>query len=205
MTTVGQYLRSSMSFSKKDLGILSSLFLLTFVASFVFLWHNGIYLQRLHVTMQVLGVIICILLGLNVSFFVYRLLSDPEKLLPMLHSLHCDGVLRKTVTELVLLNLLALTNFAFLTFSYVLDSQTVQITAVSMSVGTWPLFFLILMNMDGRFYVASTDPTICPVPQSQNLGGMPIAVSCGPAVVPANPKPNLDDRVEDHKLGATAC
>lgn len=212
MTNVGQYLKRYLFLSRKDLGILSAIFVMAFASSFVFLWMNNVYLQRLHLTMQVLGVIICILLGLNVSFFVFKLLSQPERMIPMLHSLQSNGVLRKTVSELVLLNILALTNFAFLTFSYVIDSKTIQMIAVSTSVATWPLFFLILMNMDGRFYSAKA-PYDCST--AQNFCGMPVAENCGPAIVLSKTyeaqendttqrnERNRDD--DEYKSGATAC
>ena len=209
MTNVGHYLKSYLILSRKDLGILAALFLIAFVSSFVFLWNHDVYVQRLHVTMQVLGVIIFILLGLNVSFFVFRLLSKPDQMLPLLLDLQHSGTLRKVISELIMLNLLALSNFAFLTFSYVLQSQTIQIVAVSASVATWPLFFLILMNMDGSFY---SNREHCNQTTTHCFGGTPVAENCGPAVILKSPSTTYagHERTggsypQDNSCKATAC
>ena len=179
MAHIGHCLKSYLFLSKKDMGMLAALFVIAFASSFAFLWANSIYIDRLHFTMQILAVILFILLGMNVSFFVYTLISQPTTLLPKLQHMQSNGILQKTISELVVLNMLAIANFGCLTLSYIY-LQNLQIVVVSISVASWPLFFLILMNMDVSLYSSKRCYTCKP----SEFGGMAVAENCGPAVVP---------------------
>lgn len=182
MSTLTKYIKDAARLSRKDVSIMALVFMVSTVTSIVYLYRNPIYVDQLQPTMFVLSVLIFILLGLNVSYIAYKLLSYPEHL-AFLH-MEVGGTLqlKKLVVTLIALNFLAFANFSFLIIGYFFEEEFAKVAAVSMSVGTWPLFFLILMGIDSSIFESH------PVEVEQTFG-TPVAEPCGPLIIP-----NLSNR-----------
>lgn len=177
MSTLTRFFKDTALFSRKDVIIMALLFMVSTVTSIVYLYRNPIYVDQLQPTMFVLSVLIFILLGLN-SYIAYKLLSDTEHLAFLHREIGGTSQLKKLVVKLIALNFLAFANFSFLVIGYVFESEFAKVAVVSMSVGTWPMFFLILMGIDSSIFESRHV-------EVEQTFGTPVAEPCGPLIIPS--------------------
>ena len=178
MSTIGKCIKDAAVLSRKDIAMLFALFVTGTVTSLIYLYYNPVYVQHLQPAMLILAVIIFMLLALNVSFVAYKVLSDPDTLQALLISQEQHTPLNRLVVTLAFMNLLAFANFSFLVIGFATNFSEVKILSVSLSLGTWPLFFLSMMTMDIPA-LASKTKSVC----DKNFR-TPIASPCGPLIVP---------------------
>lgn len=178
MSNLTKCFKDAARLSRKDISIMALLFMVSTVTSVVYLYRNPIYVEQLQPTMLVLSVLIFILLGLNVSYIAYKLLSDPEHLAFLHREVNGTSQLKKLVVTLIALNFLALANFSFITIGYAFEAKFAQVAAVSMSVGTWPLFFLLMMGIDSSIFTSHHV-------EVEQTFGTPVAEPCGPLIIPS--------------------
>ena len=137
------------SFTSKDIYILLTSFVCVFLTMFTFLFNNDAYIGNVQIMSHVFALVIYVLLGFNLSYVVYNLISKPNDLISFVVTMSNQNKIGKFVREIVLLNILALFNLTLLTVCNVVTTKLVQIGLLSLSLGIWPLIILFLLSLDG--------------------------------------------------------
>lgn len=175
MSNLGNSIKNVALLSRKDVAMLVALFIAGSLTSVIYLYRNPIYVKQLQPIMLTLSLIIFMILALNVSYIAYKVLSQANILHALMVAKREDTPLKKLIVTLIIMNFLAFANFSFIVVGFAFDANLAKIIALSLSIGTWPLFFMTLMNMDTS--------TITAVVEDRNYD-TPIAKPCGPLIIP---------------------
>jgi hypothetical protein len=136
------------TFTLKDLSIICACFFGVFLSIFIFLLRNNAYISNLQLVSQVFALVIYILLGFNLSYIIYILVSKPNNLINFLAQMSSNKMIGKFVREIVILNILALFNLTLLTICNIITVKIIQVVLLSVSLGIWPIIILFLLSMD---------------------------------------------------------
>ena len=136
------------TFTLKDLYIIGACFFGVFLSIFVFLLRNNVYISNLQLVSQVFALVIYVLLGFNLSYVIYILVSKPNNLINFLAQMASNKMISKFVREIVILNVLALFNLTLLTICNIVTTKIIQVVLLSISLGIWPIIILFLLSMD---------------------------------------------------------
>lgn len=136
------------TFTIKDIYIIIACFFGVFLSIFAFLSNNDAYIGNVQLISQVFALVIYILLGFNLSYIVYSLMSKPNNLINFVVKMSSNNMIGRFVREIVILNVLALFNLTLLTICNVITIKLIQTILLSLSLGIWPIIILFLLSMD---------------------------------------------------------
>ena len=136
------------TFTIKDIYIIIACFFGVFLSIFAFLSNNSAYIGNVQLISQVFALVIYILLGFNLSYIVYSLMSKPNNLINFVVKMSSNNMIGRFVREIVILNVLALFNLTLLTICNVITIKLIQTILLSLSLGIWPIIILFLLSMD---------------------------------------------------------
>ena len=136
------------TFTIKDIYIIIACFFGVFLSIFAFLLNNSAYIGSVQLISQVFALVIYILLGFNLSYIIYSLMSKPNNLINFVVKMSSNNMLGRFVREIVILNVLALFNLTLLTICNVITVKLIQTILLSLSLGIWPIIILFLLSMD---------------------------------------------------------
>ena len=136
------------TFTIKDIYIIIACFFGVFLSIFAFLSNNSAYIGNVQLISQVFALVIYILLGFNLSYIVYSLMSKPNNLINFVVKMSSNNMIGRFVREIVILNVLALFNLTLLTICNVITVKLIQTILLSLSLGIWPIIILFLLSMD---------------------------------------------------------
>lgn len=141
----------SACFAKRDFAIVGGVTTIIGLAVFIFLMinHDKQAIENTQYISKVFSVIVLMIIGLNLTYFIFAFMRNPESIMRLFKAMTADGLAFRFIRDVSALNVLCVFNYTILTLSMFIEVELVQVIFVSLTIGLWPIALLLIFNIDG--------------------------------------------------------